>query len=423
MTARRIRCNDVGGGAVAQLSRFKRRVRLVVILRVLGLWALLLTSFQIATAYGDEAEVIDLLSGGRIKTSATWCYKKPGPERCAVTLQIKDASLVLDGVGCGSFRVPVNGSNGRQTAKISGNTLTVSVTGGNGTGVNTYELSPDLTQCSYAVECPAGFRAKVFSCSVERNAPIQASAQPRSPGAAVAKKDEKSPPVPSAEPRPTKDADVRMGACGDLTVINASVPSDCPPASGARVDAQSYMDAAKTLKEENSNYNSLSAAALTFRKAATAFQAAGDIARAQAATDEAKLLEGMIKIADERAGRQDNQNQCGTLRGNALRCYIRVTRSQPVPPSTSIAEVGLDGAFLDCVKTYCSAMRNADCPMPIFGKDNAGFCITAVTGDNEPKSSTCGAGKHLVLAPGAGEPVCQDDGNSPPAPKSTTTGR
>jgi hypothetical protein len=156
MTARRIRCNDVGGGAVAQLSRFKRRVRLVVILRVLGLWALLLTSFQIATAYGDEAEVIDLLSGGRIKTSATWCYKKPGPERCAVTLQIKDASLVLDGVGCGSFRVPVNGSNGRQTAKISGNTLTVSVTGSNGTGVNTYELSPDLTQCSYAVECPAG---------------------------------------------------------------------------------------------------------------------------------------------------------------------------------------------------------------------------------------------------------------------------
>jgi hypothetical protein len=135
MTARRIRCNDVGGGAVAQLSRFKRRVRLVVILRVLGLWALLLTSFQIATAYGDEAEVIDLLSGGRIKTSATWCYKKPGPERCAVTLQIKDASLVLDGVGCGSFRVPVNGSNGRQTAKISGNSLTVSVIGSDGTGV------------------------------------------------------------------------------------------------------------------------------------------------------------------------------------------------------------------------------------------------------------------------------------------------
>jgi hypothetical protein len=116
----------------------------------LGLWALLLTSFQIATAYGDEAEVIDLLSSGRIKTSATWCYKKPEPERCAVTLQIKDASLVLDGVGCGLFRVPVNGSNGRQTAKISGNTLTMSVTGGNGTGVNTYELSPDLTQCFYA---------------------------------------------------------------------------------------------------------------------------------------------------------------------------------------------------------------------------------------------------------------------------------
>jgi hypothetical protein len=221
---------------------------LIATLRPFQLSAFVLASLQlapVATAVGDENDVIDLLSNGRIKTSATWCYKKPGPERCAVTLHIKEGSLVLDGVGCGSFRVPVNGSNGRQAARITGNTISVSVTGGNGTGVNTYELSPDLTQCSYAVECPAGFRAKVFSCSVERNAPIQASAQPRSPGAAVAKKDEKSPPVPSTEPRPTKDADVRMGACGDLTVINASVPSDCPPASGARVDAQSYMDAAK----------------------------------------------------------------------------------------------------------------------------------------------------------------------------------
>jgi hypothetical protein len=142
MTAWRIRCNDVGGGAVSQPSRLKRDAFGGNSSRV-GLWALLLTSFQIATAYGDEAEVIDLLSGGRIKTSATWCYKKPGPERC-------DASLVLDCVGCGLFRVPVNGSNGRQTAKISGNTLTMSVTGGNGPGVNTYELSPDLTQCFYA---------------------------------------------------------------------------------------------------------------------------------------------------------------------------------------------------------------------------------------------------------------------------------
>src|SRR5262249_55007804 len=123
-----------------------------------------------ATAYGNEADVIDLLSTGRIKTLATWCYKKPGPERCSSTLRVKDGSVLSEGVGCGSFRVPVNGSNGRQSAKISGNTLTVRVTGKDGVGVNSYELSSDLSRCSHTVQCPAGFQAKVFSCSVERPA-------------------------------------------------------------------------------------------------------------------------------------------------------------------------------------------------------------------------------------------------------------
>jgi hypothetical protein len=185
-------------------------------LRLLGLWVLLLTSSQIArvaTAYGNETDVIDLLSTGRIRTSATWCYKKRGPERCAATLQIKDGVLLLEGVGCGTFRVPVNGSDGRYTAKISGNTIEVSVAGKNGTGVNTYGLSVDLSQCSHTVQCPAGFQAKVFSCSVERNPPAQVAAQP--------------------------------GASATAALKN-------PPSSGVhdslapRVDAQSFLDAAKT---------------------------------------------------------------------------------------------------------------------------------------------------------------------------------
>jgi hypothetical protein len=318
---------------------------------VLGLWALLLTSFQIATAYGDEAEVIDLLSSGRIKTSATWCYKKPGPERCVVTLQIKDGSLVLEGAGCGSFRVPVNGSNGRHNAKVSGNTLTVSVTGSDGTGVNTYELSPDLTQCSYTVECPAGFRAKVFSCSVERNAPTPAVAERRSSAIAALKNSEQSPP-----------------------------PSGAQSAHAARIDPQSYLDAAKDLKEREPTYNSLSAAVQTFRRAAAAFDAGGDIAGARAATDEAQALENDIKIAERRLGLKENQNQCGMLRGNALECYSRATRLQ-TSPSSAPMWVGQAGAFLDCVRTYCAAMQKANCPTPLFGKENAGFCFTAATDD------------------------------------------
>ena len=347
-----------------------------------------------ATAIGDEADVIDLLSTGRIRTAATWCYKKPGPERCGVTLHIKDGSLVLEGVGCGSFRVPVNGSNGRQAAKITGNTITVSVTGSNGTGVNTYDLSTDMSQCSYRVECPAGFQAKVFSCSVDRNTATQTIAQQGLPAKSVSKTGEQSPLLPAP--------------------------------SRARVDGQSYMDAARALKEQDPDYNSFLAAALVFRTAAAAFQAAGDNERAQAATDEAQTLEDNIKIASEKAGLRENQNECSVLRGNALQCYIRATRLRPDPLSLS----SQGGAFLDCVKTYCSAMQSAKCPMPIFGKDNTGFCFTAATDDPDiagQKSLTCAPGKHLVSVPSAGGPICQDDAtgstNSQPRSRGTKAGR
>jgi hypothetical protein len=342
-------------------------------------------------AAGVESDIVDLLSTGRIRASATWCYRKPGPERCATTLHIKNGSLVLEGVGCGSFRVPVNGSNGRQSAKIAGKTITVSVTGKNGTGVNTYELSPDLTQCSHTVECPAGFQAKVFSCSVDRNAPTQAVTQQ----GAAAKKGEQGPPPPAP--------------------------------GGVPIAAQSYMAAAISLKEQDPNYNSLSAAALIFRRAAAAFQAAGDSARAQAATDEAQMLENFIKLANERGGDRENQNRCGLLRGNALQCYDRAGRSRSTSPSARSPE---GGAFLDCVKTYCSEMQSASCPMPIFGKDNAGFCFTAATDDldRHPQNGpACAPGEHRVSAPGAGEPICQDDAagsiKSQPGSRSTKAGR
>jgi hypothetical protein len=367
-------------------------------LRLFGLGGFLLASVQIAlvvSTFANDTDVIDLLSTGRIKTSATWCYKKPGPERCGVTLSIKDNALVLEGVGCGSFRVPVNGSNGRQSAKITGTTITVSVAGSNGGGVNTYELSPDLSRCSYTVECPAGFQAKVFSCSVEGNAPTQATVQQGSP----------------VEPVPKKDVQSR--------------PPQVPRAT--QVDGQSYMAAAAALKEQDPSYNSLLAAVLTFRRAAAAFQAAGNVAQAQEANDKAQTLEGNIKIASEKAGLRDNQNQCGVLRGNALECYVRATRLRPDSLSSSTE----GGAFRDCVKTYCDAMQSGKCPMPIFGKDNAAFCFTAATNDPDhiPQDTpTCAPGKHLVSSPKkGGEPICQDDATgstkSQPGSRGTKAGR
>jgi hypothetical protein len=377
---------------------------------------------RVAPAAAAEADIIDLLSAGRIKTSATWCYKKPGPERCATTLQMKDGSLVLDGVGCGSFRVPVNGSNGRQSAKIDGNTITVSVTGKNGTGVNTYELSSDLTQCSHTVECPAGFQAKVFSCAVERNTPAPAVVQQVPPAKMSSEIKTSSEPKPSSEPKTGSDAktgsetkaSLEKSEQGPAQGASLSVPGVAP------VAAQSYMAAARALKEQDPNYNSLLAAALIYRRAAAAFQAAGDTAGAQAAIDEVQTVESFVKLANERGGNRENQNRCGVLRGNALACYDRATRLRPAASSAPAPE---RGAFLDCVKTYCSAMQSASCPMPIFGKDNAGFCFTAATDDldrRQENSPACAPGKHLVSAPGAGEPICRDDatGSTKPEPAS-----
>ncbi len=114
-------------------------------------------------------------------------------------------------------------------------------------------------------------------------------------------------------------------------------------------------------------------------------QASGDHARAQAATDEAQTVESFAKLANERGGDPENQNRCGVLRGNALACYDRATRLRR-HLRTFRAASGT-GAFLDCVKTYCAAMQSASCPMPIFGKENAGFCFTAATDDLDASSA------------------------------------
>jgi hypothetical protein len=81
------------------------------------------------------------------------------------------------------------------------------------------------------------------------------------------------------------------------------------------------------------------------------------------------------------------------FRGNAFQCYIRATHLQPVPSSES-TPVGQAGALLDCVRTYCSEMQSAKCPMPLFGKDNAGFCFTTTTDDPDVTRQSSAAGHY-----------------------------
>src|SRR5260370_19415952 len=65
--------------------------------------------------------------------------------------------------------------------------------------------------------------------------------------------------------------------------------------------AQSYAQAAQTVKQSDTSYNGWTTAVTLYRKAAAAFQLAGDLAQAQAANDQAQTLENGLKIANQMA--------------------------------------------------------------------------------------------------------------------------
>jgi hypothetical protein len=101
----------------------------------------------------------------------------------------------------------------------------------------------------------------------------------------------------------------QSGSCSDITGTSGSGSSNCTSSNGAPPNvqaqinqAQSYMQAAKTVKESDTSYNGWSAAAAQYRKAETAFRAAGDLADAAAATEQAQTLENALKIANQQSG-------------------------------------------------------------------------------------------------------------------------
>lgn len=109
------------------------------------------------------------------------------------------------------------------------------------------------------------------------------------------------------------------GSCSDITGTGGgSSPGNCtrsngvPPNVQAQINqAQSYMQAAKTVKESDPSYNGWSTAAQQFHKAEAAFKAAGDLANAAAAAEQAQTLENALKIADAKsnAGSATNVSQ------------------------------------------------------------------------------------------------------------------
>src|ERR1700722_19097136 len=125
-----------------------------------------------------------------------------------------------------------------------------------------------------------------------------------------------SPPAPVAAT--PKDATTSSsGSCSDITGVGGGPgPGNCGSSGGAKkaeiTEAQSYMQAAKTLKQSDTSYNGWNVAAAQFRKAAAAFKAAGDLAQADAATEQATMLEDALKIADEKAKQSSAQSSLNT---------------------------------------------------------------------------------------------------------------
>jgi hypothetical protein len=98
--------------------------------------------------------------------------------------------------------------------------------------------------------------------------------------------------------------------CSDITGTGGGPgPSNCAPASGVPANiqaqiaqAQSYMQAAQTVKQSDPSYTGWSAAAAQYRKAEAAFRLAGDLAHANAAAEQAQTLETALKISNAQSG-------------------------------------------------------------------------------------------------------------------------
>ena len=98
------------------------------------------------------------------------------------------------------------------------------------------------------------------------------------------------------------------------------------------------MQAAKTVKDSDPSYNGWSAAAAQYRKAAAAFEAAGDLAQAAAAAEQAQTLENALKIANQQAAQAASQSAvAGVPAGNAGQPQSQQPQQQAAAPQSSSA--------------------------------------------------------------------------------------
>ena len=266
------------------------------------------------------------------------------------------------------------------------------------------------------------------------------------------------PPQPAPQPlAPRAASNQQSASCSDITGLGTgSGPGNCTPSSGIpsnvqqqMAQAQSYAQAAQTVKQSDPTNTGWSTAAALYRKAAAAFQAAGDLAQAQAATDQAQTLETALKMANAQAVQapiappngqsstqqpaRDISRACTEFLRNRLKCNLRgasdlrpeengsdADKSLPVTPSAS----GQAGAFRDCVSLYCRAAIALGCP----NSDTSLVC----NGLKQTESGPCEGGlplkpgQHLIFPDGATEPKCEDNAldqiNPQDGPNSTITG-
>jgi hypothetical protein len=146
--------------------------------------------------------------------------------------------------------------------------------------------------------------------------------------------------APSTAAPPSTLGQQQSADCSTITGLGGgSGPSSCTPSTGVPpnvqaqiTQAQSYMQAAQTVKQSDPSYNGWSAAAAQYRKAEAAYRAANDLAQASAAAEQAQTLENALKIADQKAGQNAAASQAPSALPQASPSASTSPASSACPP-------------------------------------------------------------------------------------------
>jgi hypothetical protein len=163
------------------------------------------------------------------------------------------------------------------------------------------------------------------------------------------------------------------------------------------------MQAALTVKQTDSSYSGWSTAATQFRKAAEAFQAAGDLINATAANDQAQTIETALRAANQKTG--------------------QVNRSSPIA-ACSGGDAGYPGSFWQAGNLNQRYGSSWSCKMislvPQSSCELYNSCLPCMNSNEDFYQDTRNTGHCVARTGGSGQPNNSDQ-RTPRKPTATSS--